>query len=328
MRAVVVDRFAPDGVARLGWAPVPEPGPGQIRVRVAYASVNPADWKCQTGWMLGFEQFRPSLPFGLGFDGAGVVDELGPGAAAREVGDRVFLRVNQMAGQHGSFAEYVCVAVADTAPIPATVNLLPAATVPVAGVTAWQSVAKYAAVQAGQQVLINGGAGGVGSYAIQFAVVAGARVAATSGPTNLDYLRELGCERAVDYRSENLCVAMAEWAPGGVDKLIDTVNTAGVADATTIVRPGGAIIAVMTLGEPAPYPAGELDARGVRFVDATVRRDEAAADMVVIGGLLADGTVSPPAIELLPLAQAPAALDRVRAGHVRGKLVLEIAPGP
>jgi NADPH:quinone reductase-like Zn-dependent oxidoreductase len=217
------------------------------------------------------------------------------------------------------------VAASDTAPVPAGLNLLAAATVPVAGVTAWQMVTKYATVSKGQRVLVNGGAGGVGSYAIQFAVAAGARVAATSGPANLGYLSDLGCERAVDYRSENLRAAMADWAPDGVDTIIDTVNTAGVDDALAIVRPGGAIVGVVTLGARPPYPGAELGARGVRFVDATVRRDEASADMAIIGGLLADRTVSPPAIELLPMADAPAALDRVRAGHVRGKLVLEIA---
>jgi len=324
MRAVVVDSFGPYAHARLARVPIPDPGPGQVRVRVAYASVNPADWKCQNGWMTPFEQFRPSLPFGLGFDGAGLIDAVAADVTVREIGQRVFLRVNQMIGQHGSFADRVCLAATDTAQVPATLDLLVAATVPVAGVTAWQMVGKYGQVRAGQQVLVNGGSGGVGSFAIGFARAAGAQVAATSGPDNLEYLRELGCERVVNYRTGSLREAMAEWAPAGIDAVIDTVNMDGMPDAPAITRRNGAVVGVVTLGAPPSYRWEELAQAGVRFVAATVKRDEAAADMAGIGALLASGTVRSPAIELLPLASAAAALDRIAAGHVRGKIVLEI----
>jgi NADPH:quinone reductase-like Zn-dependent oxidoreductase len=276
--------------------------------------------------MVPFASFRPRVPFVLGFDGAGVVDAVGADVDSVRVGERVFLRVNQMSGMHGTFADLVCVTASDTAPVPDGLDLLAAATVPVAGVTAWQLVAKYGGVTAGQHVLVNGGAGGVGSFAIQFARHAGAHVAATSGRHNLDYLGSLGCELAIDYRGQDLVVAVEGWSPGGLDVLLDTVNIDGVADVARLLRPGGSVVTVVTLGVPAPYPEGELDRRGARRVEGSVARHEARADMAAIGDLLATGAVRPPTTEVLPLEAAPEALERIGAGHVRGKLVLALAP--
>jgi NADPH:quinone reductase-like Zn-dependent oxidoreductase len=326
VRAVVVDGFGADAVARLHWVPQPRPAPDQVRVRVVYASVNPADRKCQRGWMLPYPQFRPELPFVLGFDGAGVVDAVGADVGSVRVGDRVFLRVNQMAGMHGTFAELVCVTASDTAPMPDGLGFLAAATVPVAGVTAWQMVTRFGRVAAGQRVLVNGGAGGVGSFAIQFARHAGARVAATSGPANLDYLASLGAQLGIDYRGGDIGAALASWSPGGVDVLLDTVNIDGLPGAAAMVRPGGAVVGVVTLGAERPYQDPGLAANGVRHVHATVAREAARADMTAIGELLAGGAVAAPATEVVALESAPEALDRIGAGHVRGKLVLAIAP--
>jgi NADPH:quinone reductase-like Zn-dependent oxidoreductase len=326
VRAVVVDGFGEESVARLDEVPQPRPGADQVRVRVAYASVNPADRKCQLGWMLPYPQFRPQLPFVLGFDGAGVVDAIGADVASVRVGDRVVMRVNQMAGMHGTFADQVCVTASDTAPMPDGLDFLTAATVPVAGVTAWQLVTRYGRVASGQHVLVNGGAGGVGSYAIQFARNAGAHVAATCGPANLDYLTSLGCELAIDYRNSDVGAAVAAWSGGGLDVLLDAVNIDGLAGAHTMLRPGGSVVGVVTLGAQRPYQDAGLAGRGARHVEATVARDEARADMTAIGEMLAGNAVVPPAIEVVPLESAAEALRRIGAGHVRGKLVLAVAP--
>jgi NADPH:quinone reductase-like Zn-dependent oxidoreductase len=323
VRAVVVDAFGEDARPRLADVPIREPGYRQVRLRMKYASVNPADWKCQRGWMLPFPQFRPSRPFVLGFDGVGVVDAVGAAVRQLHVGQRLFVRVNQMIGQHGTFAETVCADVSDTAPVPDLVPSPPAATVPVAGVTAWQAVMKYAALRPGQRVLVNGGAGGVGSYAVQFARRAGALVAATCGPGNLDYMRSLGVQCAIDYRNQDVRAEVARWAPHGLDMLLDTVNTDGVPGASGMLKAGGVVIGVLTLGTKIPYADGELAAR---YISATVKREEASADMSAIGGLLARGAIRPPHLEVFRLDEAADLLDRVRGGHVRGKVVLAIEP--
>jgi NADPH2:quinone reductase len=225
-----------------------------------------------------------------------------------------------MTGMHGTFADLVCVTASDTAPVPDGLDFL------TAGVTAWQLVTKYGRVAAGQHVLVNGGAEGVGSFAIQFARNAGAHVAATSGPANLDYLGSLGCGLSIDYRGEDIGAAVAAWSTEGLDVLLDAVNVDGLAGAAAMIRPGGTVVAAVTLGTERPYQDAGLTDRGVRHVEATVARDEARADMTVIGELLADKAVVPPETEVVPLESAAEALRWIGAGHVRGKLVLAVAP--
>jgi NADPH:quinone reductase-like Zn-dependent oxidoreductase len=324
VRAIVVDRVGPDARPRIAEVPVATPGAGEVLVRVEFASINPADWKCRSGWMLPFPQFRPDSPFVLGFDGVGAVVAIGTDVDDVRIGDRVCVRANQMTGQNGTFAETVCVARSDTAPIPDELPGEHAATIPVAGVTAYQSITKYARVAPGQRVLVNGAAGGVGSYAVQLAVHAGARVAGTCGADNAAYLRELGCEYVINYRTQNIRDAARVWAEGGVHVLLDTVNVGGVPNAGELLRPGGVVVGVVTLGADQPYRDEELRPYGSRFVAATVKRDEARADMITLARLLADGSIRPPAVEVISFDEAPRALDRIGAGHVRGKIVVAI----
>lgn len=324
MRALVVDEVGPQCAPRIADVPDTEPAADQVSVRMQFASVNPADWKCLNGWMLPYPQFRPRFPFVLGFDGVGVVTAVGRDVPDVRVGERVCVRANQMTGQHGTFAETVCVARSDTAPVPEAVPGEQAATIPVAGVTAYQSITRHSPLLSGRQLLVNGAAGGVGSYAVQLGVREGARVAGTCGPSNVRYLKDLGCEHVVNYRDGNIRAALAPWAPNGVDVLLDTVHVDGVPEAAEILRTGGTVVGIVTLGPARPYDDAELRRSGRRFVEATVNRSEARAGMIALGLLLADGQIRPPAIEVIPFEDAPDALARVRAGHVRGKIVLSI----
>lgn len=324
MRALVVDDVGPHCAPRIADVPAAQPAAGQVSVRMQFASVNPADWKCLNGWMTPYPQFRPQFPFVLGFDGVGVVLAVGRDVGDVRIGERVCVRANQMTGQHGTFAETVCVARSDTAPVPDEVPGEHAATIPVAGVTAYQSITRYSPPLPGRQMLVNGAAGGVGSYAVQLAVRHGAHVAGTCGPDNTRYLIDLGCEHVVNYRDGNIRAALAQWAPRGVDVLLDAVHVDGVPEAAGILGPGGTVIGIVTLGQKRPYDDAELRRSGRRFVEATVNRSDARADMISLGRLLADGQIRPPAIEVVPFADAPDALARVQAGHVRGKIVLSI----
>jgi NADPH:quinone reductase-like Zn-dependent oxidoreductase len=323
MRALVVDDLGRDSRPRIADVPVHEPAPDQVAVRMQFASVNPADWKCLNGWMTPYPQFRPVFPFVLGFDGVGVVTAVGEDVDDLRVGVRVCVRANQMTGQHGTFAETVCVARSDAAPVPDAVAGEHAATIPVAGVTAHQSITRYARPLAGRHLLVNGAAGGVGSYAVQLAVLEGAHVAGTCGPQNVGYVAGLGCEHVINYREEDVRASVARWAPSGVDVLLDTVHVGGVDQVEHIVRPGGKVIGIVTLG-PSPYDDAALRRAGRSFVQATVNRSEAREDMIALGELLATGRIDPPQIEVVAFDDAPAALARVQAGHVRGKLVLSI----
>jgi len=327
MQAIVIDRFGGPEELRLAEVPTPEPGPGQVLVRVAYAGINPADWKDREGLVAGF--YEASFPHILGFDAAGTVAAVGPGVDDFAPGDRVFTTSDHGDGVAGSYAEYLLVSAPRLAKVPPQVDLAPAAATPVAALTAWQALfaPERGDLQAGQRVLIHGGSGGVGSFAVQFAAHRGAHVAATCGAANLDYVRELGTECALDYRDDGYLNALRAWAPDGLDLIVDAVGGDTLPGKLELLRPGGRLVSIATLvadGDIAAETA-EAEALGVRKIFAIMDSREAGRELEEIGQLLAAGAVRPPPIEVYPMAEVRDAHERIQSGHVRGKLVLEIA---
>jgi NADPH2:quinone reductase len=323
MTAVVIDRLGGPDELHLAQLPRPTPGPGEVLVRVAYADVNPADWKCREGWLSQYMQL--SFPFVLGFDGAGTVAAVGEGVTGFKPGDRVCGTANQLRGDWGSYAQYFKAAAGRLARLPDALDLKSAAAIPIAAVTAWEGIVEVCALRAGQKVLVNGGAGGVGSYAIQFARHLGAQVVATASAGNLAYLRSLGAELAIDYRAGKLREQVMAWAPGGVDAVLDTVGQGSLPDAVELTRAGGVVAPVATLirDEP-PYNTADAAARGVRIAVAMSNPERAGAQLRQIVTLLGEGRLRSPQIEVLPLAQAAEAHRRIQDGHVRGKLLLAV----
>ena len=325
MRAVAIERVGGPEELCITELPTPQPGPGEVLVRVAYADVNPADWKCREGWLARYMDYR--FPFVLGFDGAGIVAALGDGVDEFNIGDRVTGTANQLRGDWGSYAQFFKAAAGRLAKLPDNVDLRSAAAIPIAGVTAWEGIVEICAMHAGQQILINGGAGGVGSYAIQLARWRGARVAATASANNLDYLHSLGVERAIDYRGEDVAAAVRGWAPHGVDAVLDTVGQGSLPNAVELTRAGGVVSPVATLidGEPT-YNVADAAARNVRIAVAMSNPARAGAQLRQLIALLAAGDLRAPQIETLSLAQAAEAHARIQRGHVRGKLLLAVEP--
>lgn len=323
MRAIVLNRFGGPEVLEPATIERPRAGPGQLVVQVAYAGVNPADWKAREGWLARY--FHYSFPFVVGFDAAGRVAEIGKGVSGFAVGDRVVTASNQGKGERGSYAEFVVSDRERVARLPDHLSLRDAAALPTAGITAWEAVFDVGGTVAGHRVLVNGGAGGTGGFAVQLARMAGAKVAATCGPANLDYVRGLGAELAIDYRQGKVCEAVAAWAPDGVDLVIDTVGQGSLLDSVEMVRPGGIVAPIGTLiaDEPMPDPA-RAAARGVRIVPTIADFARQERQLLALVAALADGRIRAPAIEILPLADAAEAQRRVAAGHVRGKLLLAV----
>lgn len=324
MRAMVIDRFGGPEVFRLAEVETPKPAPGEVVVRVAYASVNPADWKCREGWLAQFFAYR--FPFIVGFDAAGIVAAVGEGVTDYKIGDRVVTSSNQGEGEWGTYAEFVKSSTYRVAKLGDGLDFKTAAAIPTAAVTSWEALFDTGGLKPGQSVLINGGAGGMGSYAIQFAKHAGARVAATCGPANLDYVRSLGADLAVDYRQGKVRETVLAWAPEGVDLLIDTVGQGTLLDGPLMTRPGGLITPIGTLivDEPMPDP-DTAAARNVRIVHTMSNRTRAGDQLRTIVDLYNKGVFKPPAIEVLSLEQAGEAQRRVKDGHVRGKILLKVA---
>ncbi|WP_380879267.1 oxidoreductase [Sphingomonas sp. DBB INV C78] len=323
MRAMVLDRFGGPEVLRLGDIERPPVEAGGVVVEVAFASVNPADWKAREGWLARYFDYQ--FPFVVGFDAAGVVAEVGEGVTDLVVGDRVVTASNQGRGARGSYAEFVASDRERVVKLPASVGFREAATLPTAGMTAWQAVFDVGQAKAGQKILVNGGAGGTGSFAIQLARMAGADVAATCGPHNLDYVRDLGAALAIDYREGRVIDAVRAWAPDGVDLVIDTVGQGSLLDAIEILKRGGLVAPITTLIADEPMPdAARAEALGVRIEIATSTFPNQPRQLNGLVDALAAGRIRAPDMTILPLDRAAEAQTRVAAGHVRGKILLEV----
>ncbi len=325
MRAMIIENTGGPEALRLADVPTPEPGPGQVLIRVACAGVNPADWKDREGMLAMYVAYR--FPYILGFDAAGVVERVGPGVEHPRPGDRVFTPGNHGQGAWGSYAEFMVADADRTAIIPPSMSFAAAASIPVAALTGWQALFDRGGLQAGQRIMIHGGSGGLGSFAVQFARWAGARVAATCGTANVDYVRGLGAENVVDHRRDDIAGAIRAWAPDGLDLLVDAVGASTLPDGLGMVRPGGAYVSIPTLTDDGDIEASfaAAAARQVRRVFSTMSDVGCGRQLATIAGLITDGHVTLPPVRTLPLEQVAKAHALIQTGHVRGKLVLNVA---
>jgi NADPH:quinone reductase-like Zn-dependent oxidoreductase len=249
---------------------------------------------------------------------------LGEGVDSLAVGDRVTFMSSIPLGRGGTWSEYAVCAAAFAVRLPQAMSFAEAATIPVPGISPREALF-LGELAPGETVLVNGGSGGTGVWAIQIARAAGARVAATAGPSNQDLLRALGVDCAIDYRNENVAARLAAWAPGGVDLLLDTVGQGSLADPAALIRHGGRYVAIETMlpGETLPDPAA-FAAKGISAIRASASFERMGEHLTALVAAVADGTMTVPPFETLSLAEAATALARVRDGHVRGKLVLPV----
>ena len=323
MYAMIIEETGGPEVLKYGELPTPVPGAGEVLIRVAFAGVNPADWKNRQGLLAAFRPYV--FPYVIGFDAAGIVAAVGEGVKDINVGDRVFTPTNHGQGSQGSYAEYVLADDHLVARVPAGLALDQAAALPVAALTAWQALFDRGALSAGQRVMIHGGAGGLGGFAVQFARWAGAEVAATCSNRNVEYLKGLGVTRVIDYQHEDIAGAIREWAPSGLDLVVDAVGTSTLPNALELVKPGGTLISIPTLvddGDPATASAA-AQARGVSHIFSTMDDQNCAATLEKIAGLLVNGAIALPPIRQFPLERAAEVHQIIQSGHNRGKFVLK-----
>jgi len=308
MKAVRIHAYGGPEVLVYEDAPRPVPGAGEVLVKVYATSVNPVDRSTRAGHLQGMVHFE--LPLTLGLDLAGVVEAIGEGVTTVAVGDAVYGFSNMM--RQGAYAEYTVVSAGEIAPTPASVDFETAASVPLAGLAAWQGLFDIGGLQAGQTVLVHG-VGGVGSFAVQFARAKGARVLATEGSDKLALLRDLGVTEAIDYTTTRF-----EDVARDMDVVFDTVVGGQLTERSfAVLKPGG--IYVTPAGQPDPEAAG---ARGVRASGMLTQANP--ADLTEIASLIDAGTVKPVVSTVLPLAEARRAHELLEAGHTRGKIVLRV----
>jgi NADPH2:quinone reductase len=319
VRAMVLPAFGPPDVFRLEDLPTPSPGPGELLVRVVAASLNPVDAKIRaSGHWAGI-----TPPAVLGYDASGVVEAVGPGVREFRVGDEVFYTPEIYGNPLGTYAERNVVPAAIVAPKPASLGHLEAAAIPLAGGTAWEAVVRRLALRPGETVLILGGAGGVGHFAVQFAKAAGARVLATASGANQATLRELRVDVPIDYEREDAASVALEVTEGrGVDAVFDTVGSDLLARSLTALRPfGRAAVILAPEGDLTLLSRRNLTLHGI-FLTRERRRLEEMLPLFV------SGHARPIVDQVLPLERVAEGHRRLDSRHGRGKVVLQVSSPP
>ncbi len=310
MKAVRFHEYGGSGVLAYEDAPRPELKPDEVLLRVEATSVNPMDWKIREGFMK--EMLPIAFPFTPGGDVAGVVEEAGAGVTDFAAGDAVFGFVPMQAG--GGYAEYVAVPVAMLTRKPDAVSFVEAASLPVVSLTAWQALFDFGGLQAGQSVLIHGGAGGVGMFAVQFAKRKGASpIYVTASAGDKAFVAGLGADTVIDYENERF-----EEIAKNVDMVLETIGGETQERSWGTLKPGGILVATA-----APPPQEKAAAQGVRA--AMVQLKPTGAGLAEIVALLAEGKVKTEIGKTFPLAQAREAQELSQHGHIRGKIVLVTA---
>ncbi|MEJ7926696.1 NADP-dependent oxidoreductase [Sphingobium sp. AN641] len=327
MRAVTADFVNKSQSPRISEIEQPRVSADEILVKVVYGGMNAADWQYSQG-------MTKAIPAGnlniMGFEAAGVVASVGPGASGFRAGDRVMFARTGTTGDAGTFAEYVAVPVDLACRVPDWMSLAEAAATPICFMTAY--IALFADdlgnTKPGQKILIHGGSGGVGSFAIQLAKYGGLLVAATGRSANRDYMIGMGADLAIDYADpdKGIVAQTREWAPEGVDMVFDAVRQNTLPDALEALKPGGTLVSIST-GLDTSNLDEQMRAsheRGFRHVRCFAHWPERIGKVPLVNILERHGIRIPP-VEEVELRHLQSAIERLKGGHNRGKLVLKMA---
>src|SRR6476661_4933027 len=310
MRAVVAHEYGAPDVLKLEQVQRPEPNDDEALVRVIESGVNPADPLTLSGKYA--KEFGTHLPLIAGYDIAGVVEKTGANVTRLKVGDAVY----GYPTFGGGWADYVAVKEWEVAAKPKSLNFVETAAVPMGALTAWQALVDVAKLQPGQTVLIHGGSGGVGSFAVQIAKARGARVIATASTKNQDLLKQLGADVAVDYTKTKF-----EDVAKDVDVVLDSVGKDTLARSYGVVKKGGFIVTLV-----ARIDQAELDNHGIR--GASLGVEPTSNELAEIGKLIDEKKIKVIISQTFPLSEAAKAQEQVATGHTRGKIVLKVAKEP
>ncbi len=308
MKAAYLERFGGPEVLQYGDLADPVAGPGEIVVDVVAASVNAADWKFRSGQYA--RHSGANFPLIPGRDFSGIVSALGRGVDDLKVGDAVFGVLD--VGREGTYCEKLAIKAAIVAKKPSPLSHVEAAAVALTGLTAVNSIADTLRLQRGETILIQGGAGGVAGFGIQFAKHLGARVITTTSAANRDYVLGLGADQVIDYNLEDFTKVVS-----GCDAVFDTVGGGVALKSFAVLKPGGRA-AFIASGVDAPKPT-RSDVVSLR---PPVQRSRAAMEQ--IAALIETGAVRPPAIKVYSLSQAVDAHRLSESRHFRGKLVFQM----
>ncbi|MCH7958867.1 MAG: NADP-dependent oxidoreductase [Candidatus Hydrogenedentes bacterium] len=332
MRAVIMTEYGGPEVMRVEDIAEPEMGAGDVMVDVRAAALNPIDFKIRNGDMKQAMKF--DMPLTMGFEMAGVVREVGSDVTKFKPGDEVYARV---AGSRiGCFSECIAVDESVVALKPPSLSFEEAASLPLAGLTAWQCLTDRMNVSQGQKVLIHAGAGGVGTLAIQFAKHLGAYVATTASPRNHEFLKDLGADEVIDYTAEDFTEKCSDY-----DAVLDTMGGTVLEKCFQVVKPGGWVVSITSMPDPEtavemgmPLPVRLILRLMTRKVRGLARKagvnyrflfmNPNSEDLEGFNKLIAAGKLKPIIDKVYPLDEAVHAMNYLELGHARGKVVLKV----
>jgi NADPH:quinone reductase-like Zn-dependent oxidoreductase len=308
MKAIRIHNHGGPEVLQYEEAPRPRLRSGEVLIRVHAAGVNPLDWKVRSGWFNGRVQLN--LPLIPGWDVSGVVEEVGLSVSQFKKGDDVFAMADPT--RDGAYADYIAVREAALALKPKSLYHVRAAAVPLSALAAWQSLFDLGQLQAGQRILIHGGTGGVGQFAVQLAKWKGAHVLATASTRNQELLRKLGADETIDYTTERF-----EDVASNIDVVLDTVGGETQERSWRVLKKGGALIS--SVEPPSEEKATRFRVRGIM---CSVQPD--GAQLSRIAKLIDSANLKPIIDRILPLSEAQRAHELSENGRARGKIVLRV----
>lgn len=314
MKAMAINNFG--GVEKLILEDLPTPSPteNEVQIEVVYTAVNPVDWKIREGYLK--NAIPHEFPLILGWDAAGVVSAVGKKIKDFKVGDAVFAFCRKPTIRGGTYAEYVCIDAGKVALKPNNINYAQAAALPLVSLTAWQALFDAAKLKKGETILIHAGAGGVGGMAVQFAKHIGAKVITTASPENHDYVKRLGADYAIDYH-EGFVDQIKKIAPEGVDVVFDTVGGKVLRDSYQLLKAYGRIVGIVEKPDASQEANKHIQCNYI-FVEPNGKQ------LTQIAHLIEQDKVKIPNIEEMKLDDAAEAQEKLRQGHIKGKIVLKI----
>lgn len=309
MKAVQIHQYGGKEVLQYEDCPVPSISDNQILIKVVATSVNPVDWKIREGYLKQVIDYP--MPFIPGWDVAGIVEKAGSKVSQFAIGDAVYSRPDIT--KNGTYAEYIAVDAAEVASKPATLSFMEAASLPLAGITAWEALFTAGKLQAGQTVLIHGGSGGVGSLAVQLAKDKGAKVISTTSEKNHAFVSSLGADEVIDYTSVDFKTVVKD-----VDVVFDTIGGQVQEDSFEVLKSGGTLVSIVAT--PDPDKAAQRDIR-TEFVMI----EPNAAILAELGELVDRGRVRPIVGAEFGLKDIAKAHELSQSGRARGKIVIHVS---
>lgn len=315
MKAVVFSQFGNSEVLNLAEVKKPEIQHDEVLIKISHTAVNPVDWKIREGYLS--DMFPHHFPIVPGWDASGVIEAVGSEVKNLKVGDQVYAYARKPEVQEGTYAEYISLKADAVSMKPRNITSGEAASIPLVGLTAWQSLFDFAKLQEGETVYITGGSGGVGSLAIQFAKLVGAKVITAASEKNHAYLQELGADQVIDYTLGNLAEQVKQHAKNEIDVVFDTVGGDSLKAGFEVIKKGGRLVSIVDTPDEKLSKARDVEA-GFVFVAPN------GEQLATIAAEIERGSVKVPAIEEMSVKEAAEAQKLSQNHHVKGKIVLAI----